>query len=157
MRKTAEVRQELARAQEEQAARLAEEEEQREVAKFEESLQGKHHLLSTGNCGGVFRARYWQYRSAGDAVELKLRSGEYRGWAEELGKPFATLPPPAQKEVLPRYKASIRATEPYNAERERRQIERAVHRRLVRRRRKTKHRNLTLCVSLPCSFVSHRD
>lgn len=99
----------------------------------QESLRGKHHLLSTGSCGGVFRARYWQFRSAGTAVENKLRGGENRGWATGIGRPGAP-PPPQAKETLPRYRASIRATEPYNAERERRRIEQAVDRRLARGR-----------------------
>lgn len=62
-------------------------------------------------------------------MEGKLRSGEDRGWARELGKPGTTLPQPAP--VAPRYRATIRATEPYNAERERAQIARAVHKRLL--------------------------
>ena len=129
-----------------------------DLRRFEESLKGQHHLLSTATKArawpaqhttevlkeadlgglkctpatpsqvGVFRARYWQQGEAGDAIEQKLRGAEEHGWAATIGKQGGVVPAGPPR---PRYRATIASTEPYSADKERASVDRAVERMLA--------------------------
>ena len=73
------------------------------MRRAQESLKGRHHLLSTGRCAGVFRARYWAAGDAGEAIERKLRCGEDRGWWElsQWGPRLAAAGPPPVPRPVP--------------------------------------------------------
>lgn len=155
LERTIAVRGEIAAAAEAQVVALAAEVEAVELARFEDSLRGRHHLLSTANSLGVFRAPYWQQGGAGDAIEHKLRGAEERGWSDTLGQPGGTQPaaPPLQ----PRYRASIGATEHFGAEVAAQRVDRAVSKLLLRdgvdfhsaARKRTPTAKISLNASLP--------